>query len=455
MYGRIPLWAQQAAVNAYGGYWYWLRFGPGYSSYLKKYRSREGFNAIQWSAWQHHRLRALLEAAVSRVPYYRNAWNREARLAALAGRLQDLPLLEKEPIRADPRAFLRQDIRTPFPRTFYTSGSTGTSIATTWTPREVRKSLALREARSAQWAGVSFKLPRATFSGRMVEPNPDSRGPYYRFNAVERQVYLSVFHLRPDTAARYAEALNRHETQWLTGYASSCYLLATLVLEQRLVLPALKAVIVTSEKVTSDMRRIMQAAYRCPIHEEYSTVENAFFASQCSEGRLHVSPDAGIVEILRPDGTPCAAGEAGEVVATSFIRRYQPFIRYRIGDVAEWDVDGCPCGRAMPVLKEIVGRIEDAVVGPDGRQVVRFHGVFADQPHVKEAQVIQETLTRLRIRVVPSTGFDAADIDDIVRRTRQRLGWQVEVVVEPVSAIARTEAGKFRAVVARGRFTDQ
>ncbi len=65
------------------------------------------------------------------------------------------------------------------------------------------------------------------------------------------------------------------------------------------------------------MRAVMQAAYRCRIFEEYSTVETALFASECEHGRLHVSPDVSITEILRPDGTPCQPGEVGEVVTTS------------------------------------------------------------------------------------------------------------------------------------------
>jgi phenylacetate-CoA ligase len=307
--------------------------------------------------------------------------------------------------------------------------------------------MALREVRSVRWAGASFAQPRATFSGRMIEPDPDSVGPFYRYNVVERQVYLSPFHLRPETASRYVEALAKHRIEWLTGYAFSYALLAQFVLDRRLDVPPLKAVVTTSEKVTPEMRRVMEAAYRCPVFEEYSTVENALFASECRSGRLHVSPDAGIVEILRPDGTPCDAGEIGEVVATGFIREAQPFIRFRLGDLACWDDAPCKCGSTMPVIKEVVGRVEDAVVGADGREMVRFHGVFVAQPHVVEAQVIQEALTRIRVKVVPSAGFGGDDADDIVRRVRQRLGRETDVTVEPVASIPRTAAGKFRAVI--------
>jgi len=449
LYARLPVWAQHGAVSAYGVYWHWLRFGPGYARYLKEYAERERFSCQEWQAWQQARLRGLLRVAVTQIPYYQRAWSREEKAAAWAGRLEALPRLEKEPLRAGPEAFLRADQR-PKPRlVFHTSGSTGTPIASLWTVQEVRHSLALREARSARWAGVSFNMPRATFSGRLVESDPESRGPFYRLNLIERQAYLSAFHLRRETAPLYLEALRRHRVQWLTGYAVSYYLLAKFILEQGLKVTPLKALITTSEKTTPGMRRVMEQAYGCRVYEEYSTVENALFASECEHGRLHLSPDVAVVEILRPDGTACAPGEVGEVVATCLMRESQLLIRYRIGDLAMWDPEPCPCDRAMPVLKEVVGRIEDVVVGPDGRRMVRFHGIFVDQPHVREGQIIQETLNRIRVKVVPSNGYGPADVQEIIHRVQQRLGPQVEVLVESVADLPRTAAGKFQAVISR------
>ncbi|HNB53295.1 MAG TPA: hypothetical protein PK530_15195, partial [Anaerolineales bacterium] len=123
------------------------------------------------------------------------------------------------------------------------------------------------------------------------------------------------------------------------------------------------------------------------------------------------------------------------------------FIRYRIGDIATWDSEPCSCGRQMPILKEVVGRIEDVVVGPDGRQLVRFHGVFVNQPHVREGQIIQEALDLIRVKIVPTNGFGETDVRDISQRIQQRLGHEVKVIVEPVATIPRTKAGKFQAVV--------
>jgi phenylacetate-CoA ligase len=455
IYKSLPLPLQNAAVSLYGRYWHWLRFGGNYDQIQGGYQQRNQFDRYEWSEYQNKKLKELLSIALEKVHYYQRTWNSTQKKAALEGDLSSLPLLEKEPLRRNPKDFVREDRLNKRTWVFQTSGSTGTPIASIWTLNEIRNSLAVREVRSANWAGVSFKLPRATFSGRIIEPDPDSKGPFYRYNSAEKQVYFSAFHLRPDTSWQYVNALRQHKIQWMTGYAVSFYLLGKFILEAQLEVPPIKAIITTSEKLTPEMRGIMSQAFRCPIYEEYSTVENVLFASECEQGCLHVSPDVGIVEILRPDGSSCEPGEVGEVVATCLIRNYQPFIRYRLGDLAAWDPNPCPCGRTMPVIKEVVGRIEDVVIGPDGRQMVRFHGIFANQPHVVEGQIIQETLKKIRVMIVPSDGFGEEDKLGIIQRVQQRLGVEVEVAVEAVDEIPRSASGKFRAVISKLNDTNQ
>ena len=201
LYIKLPVMAQHAAVTAYGFYWRQLRFGPGYRQFVEGYQEREQFTKEQWQTWQAEQLKNLLPVCVNHVSYYRGRWTDTQKSAALSGDLSFLPLLEKEPIRSYPKAFLREDMHPSRPQVFLTSGSTGTPISCYYTIPELRESMALREVRSARWAGVSFKQARSTFSGRMVEPDPNSKGPFYRFNMAEKQVYFSPFHLRPDTAS--------------------------------------------------------------------------------------------------------------------------------------------------------------------------------------------------------------------------------------------------------------
>jgi phenylacetate-CoA ligase len=456
-YARAPVLLQNAMVSAFGVRWHWRRFGPGYQSALDGFLKRSSFTREQWREYQTRELRELLQLAMTRVPYYRAAW-RDLGLTQRAidrfelDDLTSLPLLEKEATRANPDAFCVDGTPPRGATICPTSGSTGTPVRVYFTNADFRRSLALREARACRPAKVSFRLPRATFSGRLVEPNAASKGPFHRFNAVERQVYFSAFHLSPQNAAAYVEPLRRHRVVWGTGYTHAWEQLAGFMLEQRVEPPpSMRAVITTSEKLTQTARTRIEQAFRCRVYEEYGTVEDAVFASEHSDGRLRLSPDAGIVELVRPDGTIVdpSSDEEGETVTTGFIRRSQLFVRYRLGDVARWDPAPDQSGLAMPIFREILGRIEDVVEGPDGRRTVRFHGIFTELEGVREAQVIQESRSQLRIKVVPTAQFGEPTIREIIARVQARLTSEMGVIVEAVDSIPRTAAGKFQAVINR------
>lgn len=157
LYNRSPVWLQNALVSTYGLYWHWARFGGNYQRFEEAYRKRESFSHQQWREYQQLELKQVLSICCEHVPYYRDHWTAEQKAAAKKGRLTELPLLEKDHLRANARSFWREDLE-PFPKLiFHTSGTTGTPIATRFTLAEFRESLALREVRSVNWAGTSLR----------------------------------------------------------------------------------------------------------------------------------------------------------------------------------------------------------------------------------------------------------------------------------------------------------
>jgi phenylacetate-CoA ligase len=457
LYARAPVPLQHAMVTAFGARWYWRRFGPGYRSEVAGFIARERFTREQWRAYQTTQLRELLAIAWTRIPYYQNAWKGLGLDAGAIARfeledLPQLPIVEKDGPRSEPEAFCVDGKPVPGATITPTSGSSGTPVRVYVTDREFRRSLALREARSCRPAGVSYRMPRATFSLRIVEPDAESRGPFYRFNFIEKQVYYSSFHMSPQNAAAYVEPLNRHAIVWGTGYTNTWDQLATFMLEQGIAPPrSLKAIITTSEKLTPDARARIERAFGCKVFQEYGTTEDAVFASEDAEGLLRHSPDSGILELRRSDGTmvPATSSDEGEAITTSFAKRGQLFIRYRLGDIAAWDQR--PDDGGLPILADVVGRVEDVVQAPDGRRTTRFNGVFAGVAGVREAQVVQEARDRLTIRVVPSPSYGEETVHEIINRVHQRLTTAMHVEVEPVDTIPRTAAGKFQAVINRMR----
>ena len=451
VYRAAPVAVQNLLVSGYGWYRKRLRLSRQFQAERDAFLAREWYSKEQWKDYQESKLRELLTLALTRIPHYQSAWKGILRLDQVhrftLADLSALPVLDKDAVRDNAERFLLDGKPTRLHSINHTSGSSGTPIKTYWLASEMQRSLAMREARSCRFAGVSYFLPRATFSGRMVEPNVHSTGPFHRYNWFEKQVYFSAFHLSPATADRYLDGLRQHRPVWMTGYTNSIYQLARMALDQGLSVPPIKAVITTSEPLTEDMRSVIEEAFRTRVFEEYGTVENLFFVCENEHRQKLVSPDCGILEVVDRDHESVPAGTSGEVLATGFIRPGQPMIRYRIGDEAVLSDEPPKCGRSMPVLAEVLGRLEDTVYGPDGRRMVRFHGIFVDQQHIREGQVIQERLDRLRILVVPKPGYGHADENEIVSRVHERLGQEMTIVVETVDEIPRTPSGKFKAVV--------
>lgn len=452
VYARLPAPMQHVAVTAYGYSWRRKRLGGRFGEYREGFAQRLRDPGLV-PAWQARRLQEILAIAWE-APHYRGAFEasgltRADTSALEPGDLARLPIVDKDGVRRDPDAFCPGGSPARGARAYSTSGSTGTPLTVYNDSDDLRRSMALRDAWYGELAGVTYALPRATFSGRRVEPASDSQGPFHRYNLAEKQIYFSPYHLGPATIARYVEALQRYRPAWLTGYAGAIDDLARMALEQGLACPPLQAVITAAEPVPPGLREHVRRAFACAAHEEYGLAEQVCFALECEHGSLHVAEDAALVEILREDGTACAEGEVGEIVGTGFIRESQPLIRYRTGDLAAARRQPCACGRTTLVLLGLEGRVDDVVIGADGRRVGRLSHVPKELPGVLAMQFVQERPGSVIARAVCEGTLEPAVRDEITRRLVDRLGTAMQIEVEQVDALERTARGKIRGVIRR------
>jgi phenylacetate-CoA ligase len=253
--------------------------------------------------------------------------------------------------------------------------------------------------------------------------------------------------LSQEAVPHYVDALRRYRVTHLVGYSSALHTLA----EEALRSPSggfdLEVVITNAEPLFDHQRAAIGRAFSCPVRETYGMAELVAAASECEAGRLHLWPEVGRVEILE-EGRPAAPGRSGALVCTGLFNVDMPLIRYRVGDSATACGGGapCACGRRLPVLDAIDGRLDDLVYARDGRPVGRLDPVFKSQLPIKEAQIIQERLDRVRVRYVPAPEFNAATGAEVARRLRDRLG-DVDVVLEEVERVPRDAGGKLRGVI--------
>jgi phenylacetate-CoA ligase len=452
IYSRLPAFLQNFVVSVYGYKWKKRRFGGIFNKELINFRERDFFSYTQWVEYQEIHLRKLLCHAYDNVPYYRKT------LGAIGlfkpdmenftlDNLNKLPFLEKNDLRLFGKSSLISELKEVGGEFYSSSGTTGTPTSILFSKKMHQRWSAAFEARIRNWAGLSINNPRGMIGGRRVVMGSKNKGPLYRYNCSEKQVYFSAYHIAPQTTKKYLQGIQKHKVDYMTGYAVSNFTLAKFIKNQRLKAPILKAVITSSEKLTKEMRDTFLEVYGCKTFDSYSGVEACGLISECENGKLHVSPDVGIIEIIKEDGSAAKPGEVGEAICTGLLNFDQPLIRYRIGDLLKLSDDQtCQCGRNMPVIDEIIGRTEDVIIGNDGREMVRFHGLYIDLPNIVEGQVIQHSLSEFELKIVASVALSNKEKEILLIRMQSQLG-DITLKITELDQIPRSENGKFKAVI--------
>jgi phenylacetate-CoA ligase len=444
-YYCLPGPLRSAAASLHGCRLQSWRYGPETERLVREALERETWGADRWEEWKAERLRFVLCRAASRVPHYRRLW--EKRPGGAADEVSKWPVLEKESLRLAPLDFLADDCDRRRMYHEHTSGTSGKPV-NLWLSREVvRAWYALAEARWRRWYGVSRRDRWAILGGQLVTRVTSRRPPFWVWNAVSNQLYMSSYHLAPDLISDYLKALRDYRVRYLVGYTSALNALAQEVLWQALDNVPLSVVITNAEPVLDHQRAAISAAFQCPVRETYGMSEAVAAASECEAGTLHMWPEVGDIEVLEGNRR-LPAGQTGDLVTTGLLNADMPLIRYRVGDrIALAEENGlCPCGRTLPVLRSVEGRADDVLVTADGRKVGRLDPIFKGDLPVREAQIIQEAPDRLRVRYVPAPEFSEESANSLTERLRDRMG-PVLVVLEQVVSIERGPNGKFRAVV--------
>jgi phenylacetate-CoA ligase len=449
IYHAMPPWVQSVAASARGLQLRRWRYSAATEQLVREAHAREHWDAAQWAAFQNDRLRQLLKRARERVPHYRDYWSAYSGGSKAWEQLENWPILEKDVLRSNPLAFVADDcdVRKMVPE--HTSGSSGKPLHLWWSRQTTHDWYGLFEARWKRWYGVSVDDRWGILGGQLVAPVARKKPPFWVWNAAMRQLYLSSFHLTDDSIRFYLDEIERRKLQYLWGYSSALYELAKGAIQLGRKVP-LKVVIANAEPLYSYQRQVIAEAFCCPVRETYGMAEMAAAASECEHGRLHIWPEAGILEVLDEDGQEAAAGEAGDLVATGLFNQDMPLIRYRVGDrIVRGKEDGlCACGRKLPLLDSVEGRLDDMIVTTDGRRVGRLDVIFKAGFPIRGAQVIQECEGELIVKIVRAPEFVDRDRQRIADRFREYVG-PMRLRIEEVSELSIGANGKFRGVISK------
>lgn len=448
IYPRLPVFAQNLACGVQGSSQRKLRYGGVFPDMLAWLEESQWWTACKVEEYREDNLQKLIRHAYDTVPYYRSVFDSltltpdDIRTSA---DLPKLPMLTKEDVFRHRDALVSKACDTKDLVFCHTSGTTGKSLQFYQEPSAIQFRWAVWWRHKRRF-GVEFDAPYATFTGLTAVPLTQCKPPFWRESKPMHQTIFTMHHVVPANVPAIVQRLNEGGFNYYTGYPSILNLLASLIREQGLAITAPpKAVFTGAETLYADQRENMAEVFQCVVTDQYGFSEGCGNASRCPQDLIHEDFEFGILECDQPEITK-NGDRRGSIVATGFSSFAMPFIRYQVGDVGTWQSAICTCGRHSSVLSQIEGRVEDYVVTPEGRHILRFDYIFKDTHHIREAQVVQGRPDCIRIVVVRRPGYSAEDETLIRDEIKRRISERLLVSFDYVDEIPREANGKFRAV---------
>jgi len=424
---------------------------------LKRLKELE---ATQWwprekiLALQDERLRKLVKYAHDNVPYYRGIFDRRALKPediVTSGDLVKLPILTRQLVRSNfrdlsARGFPRKELMPCL-----TGGSTGEPLRFYKTRDDYHGWDTAAGLRAHKWAGYEVGEKLALFWGRHPRLSiADSIARTTR-HFLQRVVLFDALTMSKQELPRFAKRLEGFEGGFIKGYPSAIYLAARYIEKEGKPPIRPRAIITTGEELYDFQRELFSRAFGCETYSYYSTNEVDAIASECPEhSGYHISAENVIVEIVDDADKPVPVGGEGRILVTSLHNYGMPFIRYEIGDIGVISDKAGPCGRGLPLLAAVNGRISDFIFTRRGDCIpgIALNRSFLAGLGVEQFQIVQENYDKVVIKLVFGRECERDHVNEAIKKIerhfRSELGGDIDVVVELVDQIVPSGIGKRR-----------
>ena len=422
-------------------------------------RAGKFYDVLQQTQWlspdlikklQEQKLQRLVHHAYHHVAYYRDLFNQLGLKPTDIERLEDLskiPFLSKGDVRSNLYFSLLSDTydkRHVLKVT--TSGSTGEPFVCYADQRQLEQRWAATQ-RSMEWTGYRFgdrqvRLWHQTVGMRWSQVIRERIDAFFN-----RRLFIPAFQMSESNIVQTIRKIDLYKPALLDGYAESFNLLALYSKKNPIVKAHPKGIISSAQVLPSQSRAAIEGAFRCSVFDKYGSREFSGIAYECPAHQgHHIVAENYIVEILK-DGRPAKPGETGEIVITDLNNYCMPMIRYRIGDlaVATDSQEQCSCGRGLPLMGNIEGRVQAIIVNAEGVYLpgTFFAHFFKDYDQlVRQYQIIQDEEGLITMKIVKAEDYDDDEFQQMVRDLRIHLGEETSLSTQFVAHIPMVRTGK-------------
>jgi len=445
IYLQLPTMFRTLAINLYGFYRARQRFGGDFKKLLADLNRTQWLSTKRLKEFQIEALRKMVEYAYNSTDYYHKLFIDHGLSPKDIQTLEDLkriPILKKETIRKNFHALVSKNFPQNNRFLHSSSGTTGEKLYF-YLPKYLRWKINYAHLyRFYKWAGFKPYDRRVTIGARVFTRKP----PYWVFNKFENQLLLSIHHLNYETVGDYVKIIKKFSPHAIQGHPSGIYLIAEYLKQKKDKIPV-KAILTSSETLFDDQRRVMEEVFVTHVYDVYHMGEAVVMAAQCEQHlEYHEACEYGIMEVIN------VKNGIGEIIGTSLHNFAMPFIRYKIGDLAEIaKKESCTCGRGLPLkIKRILGRIDDRLMLEHNRIVLAVTVRMAIKPLLEEGenyQFIQETTKDFHLKIL-TNNFHSKKRRRLIAALKTILGEKANIYIENVKEIPLV-GGKIRNVISK------
>lgn len=419
-------------------------------------RFLKDFNKSQWLSpeeiknYQENRLRKFIARAYYHVPFYRELFDSNGLKPEdikTIDDLQKIPIIDKNVVRENMYFFLSDNHNKKHIQKMQTSGSTGEPFSVFGEKKQLEMRWAANQ-RSLEWTGYRFgdkqvRLWHKYLGMKTKEIIRELADAFF-----SRRKFIPAYEISDANLKKYVDDIMKYKPVLLDGYAESFNFLARFLKNNPYNGHKPKAIITSAQTLPRESRKIIEGSFNCKVFDKYGSREfGGGVAYQCGHGNnYHIVAECNIVEIIK-EGKKAKQGEVGEVVITELNNYAMPLIRYKIGDLAVAVDENavCPCGRGLPMIGEIQGRLQSVVVGTSNQFIpgTFFNRVFFKHDlAIRQYQIVQEKRGELIIKIIKGNIFTDPVLNEILKDIKKHMGEDLKIVVEFVNEIPLGRTGK-------------
>jgi len=416
------------------------------TEYYSLYKETQWYDTEAMKLFQLGKLKRLVKHCYDNVPFYRKYMTDLGLTATDIKSLEQLnlfPIITKEIIQQNYKSFIPDNIKQiKGVKTSPTGGTTGNPLFKR-NDANTRSSVWGSYKRYEDWMGYLNTDKTLVLMGGQIKNNRlRDRVISKSINILENSISVDIYNTSNETINKIISLLFKNNFSYIRSYPQFLFSVAQK-LEQKGLSFKLKSISLTAEPVMPAHRHLFKKIFNSEIFDQYGCGEIGGIAYECDrhEG-LHIAEERVIIE----------TNKFNELIITDLDNYAMPFIRYWNADQAEISENCCSCGRQSKLIKKIIGRTCDYVVGINGQFLhpSYFWALFYDSNiainrRLRKFQIVQNSETNLLIRLVADPLSDE-EKEYFISDIKNRIG-DMTIEFSYELEIENTKTGKYRAVI--------